>query len=754
MLSLDAVQYLCLQLFSSPVFQQLFPFVVLFLIPALSLTLSAHRASLNTVYFMVLDALSAVLPWNWFDGHPGSSSSLERRKSKKKHVRTRAEQSGQEVHKLEPLSNNGHNDGYYPGLVNISGTYCFMDSTLQAMASLCYLQPEIEEIYAKAVALDVPTPVIDALRDLLRELNTPAPSSRALRPIEIINALSTQSASKHNSLFSSREHQDAQELFQLLSECIKNEAAAVNREFHRDRGLGGFSQAGGPASREIGKSVFDGLTANRRSCVECGYTEAVMHFAFDNWQLAVPRLATQCRLEDCLDEYTRIEVLTDCICRKCSMLATCKKLEQEAERLSEARKADPEASSSKKKRVRDAQKLLARMKAALDDGRIEEDIKGVKMEKVFSRGSTKQAMIARPPRVLVLHLNRSMHYGHYATKNTCRVAFPEILDLTPYTTSGQLNLKPSDPISRPVPPIPRSTTPTPATYAIPRTLYRLAAVVCHYGDHSFGHYICYRRKPRPPSVGARRFAPPKLACLLGCECERCERYGPIRDDEDPPPRPGRGWLRISDDSVREVGLETVLLEGSGVFMLFYERVMMPRSSVYMLGSSCSSEETVRPEDVHANGSCASLPDGGGVPKLMQPIPRIIGPRIVHSVSAHSPRSLSLSPPEPGLVSSRSEPVDPQKASEKPLQNGHAPGSGHHHEPSVQINSTSPPDASSMPSDSSIATSVRLSSSPPHASSPTPTSYPSRPTSHLLPPRSMSSPADLPPSPSRTVDLRA
>ena len=41
----------------------------------------------------------------------------------------------------------------------------------------------------------------------------------------------------------------------------------------------------------ITKSVFDGLTANRRSCVKCGYTEAVMHFGFDNWQLAVPRLA-------------------------------------------------------------------------------------------------------------------------------------------------------------------------------------------------------------------------------------------------------------------------------------------------------------------------------------------------------------------------------------------------------------------------------------------------------------------------------
>lgn len=122
-------------------------------------------------------------------------------------------------------------------------------------------------------------------------LNTPTSSPHAIRPIDIINALSNHSSGKHNSLFSSREHQDAQELFQLLSECIKNEATAVDKEGYRDRGLGALAQGQGRAGREIGKSVFDGLTANRRSCVECGYTEAVMHFAFDNWQLAVPRLA-------------------------------------------------------------------------------------------------------------------------------------------------------------------------------------------------------------------------------------------------------------------------------------------------------------------------------------------------------------------------------------------------------------------------------------------------------------------------------
>jgi len=190
------------------------------------------------------------------------------------------------------------------------------------MASLSYLQPHIDAIHAKAVALDVPSPVIDALQDLLHRkppspssyltltpsspgLNSPSPSQSSLRPIDLISSLSTHSPTKHNSLFSSREHQDAQELFQLLSECIKDECVGVDKEGVRDRGLGGFGGGmGGDGKRKekdgnIGggggggnvKSVFDGLTANRRSCMECGYTEAVMHFAFDNWQLAVPRMS-------------------------------------------------------------------------------------------------------------------------------------------------------------------------------------------------------------------------------------------------------------------------------------------------------------------------------------------------------------------------------------------------------------------------------------------------------------------------------
>lgn len=109
--------------------------------------------------------------------------------------------------------------------------------------------------------------------------------------IETLSAPPANGGSNSRSLlFSSREHQDAQELFQLLSSLVKEEATAVDREGARELGLVGALRGSAQeiGSKEVGKNVFDGLTANRRSCIECGYTEAVMHFGFDNLQVALP----------------------------------------------------------------------------------------------------------------------------------------------------------------------------------------------------------------------------------------------------------------------------------------------------------------------------------------------------------------------------------------------------------------------------------------------------------------------------------
>lgn len=50
----------------------------------------------------------------------------------------------------------------------------------------------------------------------------------------------------------------------------------------------------------------------------------------------------------------------------------------------------------------------------------------------------------------------------------------------------------------------------------------------------------------------------------------------------------KGWLRISDDSVEECGIERVILEAGAVFMLYYEKAVHPRPGLYSCHESQSN----------------------------------------------------------------------------------------------------------------------------------------------------------------------
>lgn len=225
------------------------------------------------------------------------------------------------------------------------------------------------------------------------DMNTPRSQRTAIRPYTIIDALSNAEQHRRQNLMHSRQHQDAQELFQLLSERLKDEADAITREARRDRGFD-VSALFPPSSdgRGLSRSVFDGLTANRRSCMQCGYTEAVMHFGFDNWQLALPS-THGCTLEDCLAEYTKLELLEDCVCRRCSLRATHAILLRDVKKYAGV-ESDPNASKNKVKKAKEARKYEARVRTMLEQERIEDDLGSVPLERIVSP-ATKQAMIAR-----------------------------------------------------------------------------------------------------------------------------------------------------------------------------------------------------------------------------------------------------------------------------------------------------------------------------------------------------------------------
>ena len=93
----DDLRAYALSILTNPLFQQLLPFCILFFIPFLILftahTVNHHRSYILWSAAMVLESIGLGLPWNWTNGaHASGSSGHERKKSKKKHVRTKSEQ--------------------------------------------------------------------------------------------------------------------------------------------------------------------------------------------------------------------------------------------------------------------------------------------------------------------------------------------------------------------------------------------------------------------------------------------------------------------------------------------------------------------------------------------------------------------------------------------------------------------------------------------------------------------------------------
>lgn len=126
-------------------------------------------------------------------------------------------------------------------------------------------------------------------------------------------------------------------------------------------------------------------------------------------------------------------------------------------------------------------------------------------------------------------------------------------------------------------------------------------------------------------------------------------------------------------------------------MLYYERIVQP--GVYLSSSPRGSEETLKPRMNGSNASLHTVSTDASVKteetavehkeKIVAPIPRVPGARIVRNVSAQRSRSLSVSPPSQNSVLSSglphplaSVPVPAEEPSHsKPLQNGDA---SHHH----------------------------------------------------------------------------
>jgi ubiquitin carboxyl-terminal hydrolase 1 len=174
------------------------------------------------------------------------------------------------------------------------------------MSSLPHLHTYLEHI--STISTGVPLPVIRSLLKTLRTLTKPLYRRSSFRPVEIVTALSS------NRRIISREQQDAQEFFQLVSSAMDIEGQKIAKSELLGGGLKDLlnqssikgvirpewikksskSRGDGNKSNNLVENPFTGLLANRLSCMQCGYTGAIRHFSFNNIQLNVPN-KVRCR---------------------------------------------------------------------------------------------------------------------------------------------------------------------------------------------------------------------------------------------------------------------------------------------------------------------------------------------------------------------------------------------------------------------------------------------------------------------------
>lgn len=84
----------------------------------------------------------------------------------------------------------------------------------------------------------------------------------------------------------------------------------------------------------------------------------------------------------------------------------------------------------------------------------------------------KKTAIIDSPKILIFHLSRSVFYGNNYIRNSCNVEFKRSMTIKQQLIADNTCI------------------------GIKEVNYKLKSVITHRGSHQFGHYICYRHKPR------------------------------------------------------------------------------------------------------------------------------------------------------------------------------------------------------------------------------------------------------------------
>ena len=211
---------------------------------------------------------------------------------------------------------------------------------------------------------------------------------------------------------------------------------------------------------ESGEYPLQGQTETVVECLHCHFKPEPRKSSFVTLTLNVPTNASSTTLNACIDGQFKQEYIEEYLCDRCRLEHA---LQVNTKQLSKPTLSHEEQSTLEEARVK--------IEAALEDDpeKPPKDVELPAKSTAPKRRISKHMRISKFPRVLVLHLNRSLWTEH-SSKNTAKVAFPETLPL------GGL---------------------------IDRKTYRLLGAVTHKGGHNSGHYESFRRQYLSPPFSTR-----------------------------------------------------------------------------------------------------------------------------------------------------------------------------------------------------------------------------------------------------------
>ncbi|KAF2087822.1 cysteine proteinase, partial [Saccharata proteae CBS 121410] len=446
---------------------------------------------------------------------------------------------------------------------------CYQNSVIQGLASLPSLEAFLSQVVSRYGKLEDDS-TNGALLATILKLNDPDNHGTHLWTPAKLKSMS------------SWQQQDAQEYFSKVLDEVDREILKASKEVESQQAAGleglasqGESAEGGELRNtkdleeaqaatpvEPLRNPLEGLLAQRVGCMTCGFTEGLSMIPFNC--LTVPLdTAWNYDIKDCLNEYTKLEPIEGVECAKCTLLKFREQLHSHLTTASELLR------EHLGKRLEAVQKALD--EEDFSDSTLAKECKVPKKEWVTSTKS-RQAVVARAPKSLIVHVNRSVfdEMTGAQRKNLASVSFPKVLDLQPWSLgNGDVHKQADGQISE-------SWSVDPAESMLSHFVeerranggltYGLRAVVTHYGRHENGHYICYRKHP---------FTAPKDESGhdedKGCSEDFRHEDVEIEEGDEKPAQESERWWRLSDEDVSPVTEEAVLAQG-GVFMLFYERL--------------------------------------------------------------------------------------------------------------------------------------------------------------------------------------